>query len=241
MRGLIFFVLSAASFSARSQSLEGVYAGRILSEKNAFVISVVQESAIGSVYLSASEKLVFMGSVRGVHLEGTAQSNTIFLEMTGSLTGDSLFLSVKQGGRVEFRKLFRVSKKTNYNATKLVGKASSRDLALVGTWLLLDIFGKDGKKKPKDEFSAGFTYKFFADGSCLKQSPAISKFLNEVKSQPSKTSWDTQDARLFFSSGGGSGSMSYDYGYLLNGDTLVLVGKSSKEVYLRYLPKGKAK
>ncbi len=232
MRGLIFFVLSAASFSARSHSLEGVYAGRILSQKNAFVISVVQATAIESVYMSTSEKLVFMGSVRGVHLEGTAQSNNVFLEINGRLVGDSLFLNVKQNGEIQLRKLKRISRMTNYNTAKLLKSGASRNLAQVGSWALLDAFGRDGKKKPKDEFSNGFMYKFFADGSCVIQSQAINKFFNEVKAQPHKSYWDVDETKLIISTRGVS-SLSYDYSFVLKGDTLSLFGKSSKEVYVR--------
>lgn len=236
----IAMALIVSSFGVRAQSLEGVYAGKILSEKNVFVISVVAETVIGSIYLSSFEKLIFMGTARGLELNGMAQTDSVSLKISGKLEGDSLVLLIGHNGNNQLRKLARVSRNSRYNVAKLLKPGPNRDPKLIGTWLLLWDVSKQDPRKKKDRRASGFSFQFNADGSCIMRSNELTKFYTEMKAQPVRATWET-NGNSFIVTVGDQRTLSTESPYIIKGDTLISLFKETKSVYVRTWPKGKAK
>jgi hypothetical protein len=238
MKKVIIFVLSLHSLVACSQSFEGVYTGSILSEKNVFVLSVLGEIAVGTIYLDKSEKFIFSGSVRNSKLEGIARKDTQILELVGEVMGDSLFLTIKRDNGTVKSKLVRASKDPKSNPGRYLNQKSTRDPALVGKWVFLETKDLNGRKRPPDKLSEGFSYIFNADGSCIVRSRALDAFFSEKKALPPKSTWEVIGNRLTITTGD-LRPMTTEESYLIRGDTLITQFRESISVFIRYQQKKK--
>jgi hypothetical protein len=140
---LSLFAVSA--FACYGQKIQGVYVGKILSERNVFVIEADGSHLKGALYVSEKEKFIFSGTYNRPQLKGTLildSSKNILVK--GSLEGYFLTLSFPDTSKMGSRTLHRVSSKIKVDITDLF--SNQHDMLLLGAWISFkqtDASGKD--------------------------------------------------------------------------------------------------
>jgi hypothetical protein len=235
----ILFIFLLVSNDLIGQPLDGVYAGELVSSKNAFVVSTVGNLAVGSIFLNEKEKLVFLGTFEDSILEGKINLlNGDLLILIGKLSRDSLLINLRlplDTALVAHNcHLVKISSNTKYNLKKVFGRdRSNRDELLLGKWILVEVFDQNGAKVPFENY----TMEFKADGWLYVSSVTLnSQILSSgVRNLEPKTRWETVGSQIVsrFESAM-FGSVEHTLNYSISGDTLTTInGKGYKYIYNR--------
>lgn len=232
MKKIIFSAICLFTNHAYAQDLDGIYSGKIFSEKNVFKLATTGSTAIGSIHLNRTEKIVFLGSVDNSRLVGSFQLDNSTWNVSGELQKDTLLLVLRNGDKNTSVKLKKVSQNISYNFNKLLNATSVLDVRLVGSWKFVIAIKADGSKAPSNEVSRGFMYHFNLNGSCKISSPALDKLYGKNKAAIPRSSWETIGSKLVTTTGDSRPMRTESY-YELKGDTLITIYKSTRSYYIR--------
>lgn len=222
---LIFF-----SEQVRGQSFDGVYAGEIISAKNALVISTTGNTVLGFVYLNHAIKYSFFGTY-----QNSSITATIFLpfdqQMTldGVLKNDSLHFKIKGAVNpqaVKSGSLFKISSKPKYNLNKFFGNLKPEyNPLLFGEWQFLKRIKGSGEEVKEDNYS----YVFFPHGSFVMRSSSakyaeLRKSLGLKSTDEPKSNWETTGPNLTLTYNPGAPfTQIFTFTFELKGDTLIMI------------------
>lgn len=214
-----------------AQSITGVYVGKILTAKNALIITTVNNSISGSVYTSHYKNFQLVGTTsanKKINLILILENERQVL-LTGKLDGDSLKLTSNDTikGRRDFN-LKKVSNNTDYNLNKVFGVLkSTNDPSLFGEWktqkkIKLDASGHDdtGVKQEAGSFV------FYSDGSFNYNSREVDEVKRKLKmkSMP-RSRWNTHGSTLVLNYGPGFGAIPpivIQHEFEVRNDTLIM-------------------
>jgi len=224
-------IIHLLNIKGYAQDFDGVYSGKIFSPKNVFVLSTTSETAIGTIHLNRTDKVIFMGAVSNSKLIGSVQSNNQSWNVSGELKGDTLLLTLTSSDKTIYGKLGRVSHNSKYNVNKLLVNKAELNLDLVGTWKLIESVKVNGDKVT-ERITQGFTYQFLSNGSCVISSPSLDEMLRKSKLPPPKSRWETIGSNIIITTGD-SKPMNTESTYEIKGDSLYLTYKGTKSLYLK--------
>lgn len=145
---IIFFALLTQPFSLVAQRLEGVYFGKLISERNALLIKKVsQEDVVGSVYLNKDKKIDFTGKYTGHLLEISLplQEGNLLVLQGRIERGKLIFHSLSRKSEEELMALYKVTSKANISIEDLFSEM--HDPLLLGKWENIKSFSKNGEQR----------------------------------------------------------------------------------------------
>lgn len=232
MKRIFYLLLYLYANAASAQDFDGVYLGRLVSDKNVLVVSTTAGTAVGTIYLNKAEKINFIGTISNGALLGSFRHNNTSWNINGSLKNDSLLIKLASNNGSILTRLKRLSDNTSYKFSKLLNEAPSNDIQVVGTWRALYSI-KDGVKEPVDSKAKGLTQIYKQGGDCQIQSIELDILYNKNPKSIPKCYWETLGGKLITTIYAGNNPYSIETQYLVKGDTLILTYKGTDSYFLR--------
>lgn len=226
VRSIIIFNFFSEEVTA--QSFDGVYAGEIISSKNALVISTSGNTVLGFVYLNHAIKYSFFGTY-----QNSSITATIFLPfdqqmmLDGVLKNDSLHFKIKEAVNpqaVKSGSLFKISSNPKYNLNKLFGNLKPEFNPLIlGEWQFLKRIKSSGEEVKEDNYS----FVFFPQGSFVVRNNSakvteLRKSLGLKSTDEPKSNWETTGSNLTLTYSALTPIIKNNT-FELKGDTLIII------------------
>ncbi|MCK6616472.1 MAG: hypothetical protein L6Q51_02395 [Cyclobacteriaceae bacterium] len=227
---LTYFYLNVGT----SQNFEGVYQGKIVTENNVLVLSTTAGTAVGTIHLNKSEKIVLLGTVTNGILSGSFKYDDKFWNLTGNIRNDSLIIQLSSGKENFSVKPKKLSSSTSFKFGKLLYEPPRYNSKVVGTWKIIYNVKNGVINRPDNNFEKGASYQFNASGTCKLRSPSLDKEFSKSPQSVPSCKWETRGNQLIMTMQGRSaGYGTFESYYLVKGDTLVLTYKGVDSYFVR--------
>lgn len=225
------------------QTVDGAYAGRLISEGNVLVISVKGSYVNGSIYLGAYKKVPFVGTISEMFLKGVAVSdNNSQIIVTGRMYKDSLVAQVFSNLDTAYTTLLRIGPLRDFSPTKyFVGEVHALDPQLVGRWRMV----KQMNPRGTEERPLRFQTEYLETGMVLPDKSYLKDFLDDFNFKNRSNlkfdleklppiEWKTSGHTLIISSDRNETILEYE----IRSDTLITTTRTGyKSFYLRITQK----